>query len=701
MTDNNRLDYTFEDSALKSLFDHPEIGVYTSTLAGKFLKVNKKFSEIVGYTEEELINMAIEDIYFVENIDRISEDLLFDQGKAHYSFEKKIIRKDHSIIWLSFILSFNYDTAGIPYQYIGIVQDITKHKNNETELYDVKNTLESIFDTKSAMIAYLDKDFNFIRVNKRYADAGNHPPEFYIGKNHFALYPYADNEVIFRRVIETGQPVSFYAKPFEYKEFPEIGITYWDWDLIPVKNTHDTVTGLVFSLVDVTKRKKAEDELRKTNDLLENRVRERTIKLQEEVAERKRVEEALRQSEQRYREVFENTSNGVLLMDAISNDRFKIVAINPSIEKRLRMKTADVSGKYIEDVFPKDSAELLSNNYRKCIELGTMQSYEECLNMPAGIIYVYTTLIPIQDDTGKIYRILGVYRDITEHKAMAEKLKKAKEEAEYANSAKSEYIANMSHELRTPLNVILSAIQLFDLYLKGNPSLESDKYFHHLKSMKQNCFRLLRLVNNLIDTTKIDANFYELNLGNYDIVNIVEIITLSVMDYVKDRRIELSYVSNVNKKIIACDIDIIERIMLNLLSNAIKFTDANGTIQVSLIDKGKKVVISVKDSGIGIPEDKQKTIFERYKQADQLLTRKYEGSGIGLSLTKAFVEVLGGKIYVKSKVGFGSEFIVELPCKVISTNNDKTEIEYALNDYSIIQKITVELSDIYSIKEIN
>lgn len=440
------------------------------------------------------------------------------------------------------------------------------YTDKEKELYNANQILECIFDSTSLLVAYLDRNFNFIRVNKRYAEASGYPPEFYVGKNHFDLFPYGDNEEIFRNVVETGEPAVFREKPFEYKEIPERGVTYWDWDLLPIKNLHGYVTGLLLCIVDVTKRKRAEDELRQTNALLEVKVAGRTAKLKEEIAERIRIEK---------------------------------------------------------------------------------------------------------------------------------ELKRAKEEAEQANNAKSEYIANMSHELRTPLNVVLSAIQLFDIHVKSNPHSVDDKHFQHLKSMKQNCLRLLRLINNLIDTTKIDANFFELNLGNYDIVTILATITQSVTDYVRNKNISLSFSSDVEKKIIACDIDMIERIMLNLLSNAIKFTESNGRIDVTLTDKESSVIISVKDDGIGIPEDKQKLIFDRYKQADRLLTRKHEGSGIGLSLTKSFVDALGGKMSVNSRPGYGSEFIVELPCK-LTKEDQQPEVSHNLNDLTV-QKISVELSDLYSI----
>lgn len=284
---------------------------------------------------------------------------------------------------------------------------------------------------------------------------------------------------------------------------------------------------------------------------------------------------------------------------------------------------------------------------------------------------------------------------LSRYKAELE-LKNAKEKAEELCHNKSEYIANMSHELRTPLNVMFGAIQLFESYLKNDSELCKEKVKKHLKSMNQNCFRLLRLVNNLIDTSKIDAGFCDINLQNCDIVEITEGITLSVCEYIKQKGIELVFETNVEKKIIACDIDMIERIILNLLSNAFKFTKPNGFICVSIIDGDDFLTISVKDNGIGIAAEKQGIIFERYKQLDKLLTRENEGSGIGLSLIKSIIELHGGNISVKSECGVGSEFLVELPIKVLPQNSVSQEnTNYLINNERLIERMNVEFADIY------
>ncbi|QXM05775.1 hybrid sensor histidine kinase/response regulator [Crassaminicella indica] len=272
-------------------------------------------------------------------------------------------------------------------------------------------------------------------------------------------------------------------------------------------------------------------------------------------------------------------------------------------------------------------------------------------------------------------------------------LLKANEIIQY-NKLQTEFFANISHEFRTPLNLIFSTIQLFELCMQDHLDIKENKY---IKIMKQNCYRLLRLVNNLIDITKIDSGYFEIDLQNHNIVDIVENITLSISEYIERNDLKLIFDTDVEEKIIACDVDKIERIILNLLSNAIKFTKSGGNIIVKIYDKKEKVVISVKDTGKGIPKDKIDTIFERFMQIDKSLSRKREGSGIGLSLVKALVEMHGGEIFVKSEYGKGTEFIIELPAKVLPIEDEAIKKDDGYNEHNYIESINIEFSDIYSI----
>lgn len=274
-------------------------------------------------------------------------------------------------------------------------------------------------------------------------------------------------------------------------------------------------------------------------------------------------------------------------------------------------------------------------------------------------------------------------------------IKKNKDLLNYAlecDKMKTEFFSNISHELRTPLNVIMSALQL--LKLQTEQSDYAAKGSKYLNIMQQNCFRLLRLVNNLIDITKIDADYFELKLQNYDIISHIRNITLSVVEYASNRGIMIYFDTNSEEKIIAYDPDQIERIILNLLSNAIKFTHAGGEITVSIYEREDYIEITVKDTGIGIPADMQGCIFERFVQADKSLKRECEGSGIGLSLVKALVEKHDGEITLVSKLGMGSEFKVILPCKTIEVSEYRS-LDY-VNSINHVEKVSIELSDIYS-----
>lgn len=261
---------------------------------------------------------------------------------------------------------------------------------------------------------------------------------------------------------------------------------------------------------------------------------------------------------------------------------------------------------------------------------------------------------------------------------------------------KTEFFSNISHEFRTPLNVILGALQLFELYITNKKPVKMEDIVKRIKTMRQNCLRLLRLVNNLIDTTRIDSGYSDINFQDDNIVQVVEDITLSVADYIKQKNIEIIFDTEIEEKVMAFDHDKVERIMLNLLANATKFTSEGGQIFVNISDKGEQIEISIKDTGIGIPEDQLDTIFERFRQVDKSLTRRHEGSGIGLSLSKSLIEMHKGKISVKSELGKGSEFIILLPVKLLDNGEKNSEMNTKqINKYSRIETIHTEFSDIY------
>ena len=421
--------------------------------------------------------------------------------------------------------------------------------------------------------------------------------------------------------------------------------------------------------------------------------------LKQEIYERKLIQEKLSESEEHYHWLVEQMPDSVIIHD------FNVIIFgNSAATKLLNVSTPkDLDGVSIFNFLHRDYHELI-NKHSQMFKSG--ENYP--LMIEAVLVRTDSTLLDVEITSfafmykeNQVY--MSIIHDLSDQKKVNELQKNIEKEQKLLSEAlqfdklRTEFFSNISHELRTPLNVILSTLQLLDLYLKKDILQDDEQNIHkHIKIMKQNCFRLLRLLNNIIDISKIDSGFMSLQLQNRDIVSTIEDITLSIINYVQAKGITLIFDTNVEEKNMVFDPDKIERIMLNLLSNAIKFTEPGGNISVNLYNKGDNIIISVKDTGIGIPEQKQDIIFERFRQVDETLSRNSEGSGIGLSLVKSFVEMHDGKISVKSDYGKGSEFIIELPVYIqVIQDIALTQIQSHIHENNTL-KATIEFSDIYS-----
>lgn len=407
--------------------------------------------------------------------------------------------------------------------------------------------------------------------------------------------------------------------------------------------------------------------------------------------QRKYMEGVLLKNEACYNLLIQNSRDAIFV-----HRDYKLIFSNEGAAKLIGfMNAEELIGKSILDFIPRDEKDSMKQKFLKVYdEKATMLTFEDKIEKNNGEIAVVQNTSTYFIYEGKP-TTLSIFRDITPEKQV-EKLQKdveknielLKETREF-NKFITEFFSNISHELKTPLNVIFAAVQVLNLYSNTGKEFK-DKQDKYLEVMRQNCYRLMRLINNLLDMTRADSGFLKLNAQNYNIISVVEDITLSVASYVEDKGISLIFDTNVEEKVMAFDPYKIERIILNLLSNAIKFTNPEGEIYVNIIDMESSVTISVRDTGVGIPEDKLQVIFERFGQVDKTLSRNREGSGIGLSLVKSFVEMHGGKIHAKSKLGVGSEFIIELPAVILEENEDES-----FTHETNTERINIEFSDIY------
>lgn len=345
-----------------------------------------------------------------------------------------------------------------------------------------------------------------------------------------------------------------------------------------------------------------------------------------------------------------------------------------------------------------------------------LNEYEKALYHYSNLIklsrkYGYRFIDKIYERLSKTYERGGNYKLAMEYLEKANSIMISYDNSKYrdkyaelyknlevlqeSEKTKSEFFANISHEFKTPINVIYSSVQLLNLYKNKNDREFMGYYLKYKNNIKQNCLRSFKLIDNIIDASRINKGNYEANFNNINIVELVEKITNSITPYVEIKNIMVIFDTNIEELIIKCDVYMVERIILNLLSNAIKFTPKNGKIIVSVNDKENEVEIRVRDTGIGIPKEMKDKIFNKFTQVDKSLNRSKEGSGIGLSLVKSLVDLLNGKIYLNTEYKNGSEFVLNLPKdKIVEGEwSDYKKEGYKLN----VEKISVELSDIYDL----
>jgi len=446
-----------------------------------------------------------------------------------------------------------------------------------------------------------------------------------------------------------------------------------------------------------------------TERVLKNQSIEQQYKLIEQQKEQldERLEKKLEKLNTQLISILENLSEGVIVAD----NKGKIIMVN-SEAKRLvyQLEKATTLGDALRNtkLFDMKGNEIPFENFPKIKALRG----ERVKNVKVFVgdinkeYFMEISSIPIYNMNGDLTMVVSCFHEITEtienqrlienhQEQMVEIEKKEIEILKKEIEMKDEFLSLISHEFKTPLTVINAAIQAMELICKNELS---DKAKGFLNKIRQNSNRQLKLVNNLLDITSMNAGHLKVNKINTEIVLLTRSITESITIYAELKNINLSFSSTLEKKVVAIDEEKYERIFLNLLSNAIKFTPKGKSITVKVsqkIIKGRcNVCIQVRDEGIGIPQDKQELIFERFGQVDSSLSKQAEGTGIGLHLVKMLVEILGGEITLESKEGEGSTFTFMLPiAKVKETPLE--EIIQEISDKRLIKATAIEFSNVY------
>ncbi len=598
----------------RMLFDSINDAVFVSELSedgksSKFIRVNNVACERLGYTKEELLSKSTFDI----NSEKTKPNVAILMNKIinnkHALVETEHLTKDGKIIPVEVstnVTQFNDKT----YLY-SIARDITERKLSEALFKD-------IIEKNPMSIQILDIEGYPIQTNSAHnALFGAKPPASYSIFKDKQLLKQGFGKLF--EQIKKGEIVNF---PDSYYNVRDIDPSFPD---------HPFWTKAIgFTLTDI------------------NGTPEKIVLMHENITESKHAKELLN-------DIIEKNPISIQIVD---KDGYTL-KVNPSFIKLFgAMPPTDFS--IFEDLKEKGFKDLIEQvREGEVIQFPDVyynirDTDTELLDKP---VWIRAILFPLKDNYGKLEHFVFMHENITERKNAEQDLIKSKEKAEESNRLKTAFLANMSHEIRTPMNGILGFADLLK-----EPKLTGNEQKHYISIIERSGQRMLNIINDIITISKIEAGSKEVVISEININDILEYIYTFFKPEAEQKGILLSFKNSLSAdaSIINSDKEKIYGILTNLVNNAIKFTD-KGSIEYGCDIKFNNIMFYVKDSGIGVPIERQTAIFERFIKADIENKRAFQGAGLGLAISKSYIEILGGEIWLESEVGKGSKFYFTIP----------------------------------------
>ena len=602
-------------------------GYFEVDLNGKYTFVNDVICRQLQYSREELIGSDNRKHQNEANAKKTYQAFLdaYSTGKPVPALELEVIRKDGSTQIVEVSISLIRDTEGQPIGFRGISRDITERKQAAQAVRESEALQRRLMEALPIGLIVVDPETRVIdHANATAAVMFGATVDQIVGHRcHTFLCP----------AQEGACPVCDLGKDVDNSE---------RW-MVCADGRHRPVLKTVKKI-----------KIHGSEKLLECFV---------DITERKKIETALQASEDRFRSMVES------LPDPYSEINLEgaITFVNEAFVHETGYSRDELMGKKFNMLLDESNARLAKRKYGEIYKTGRgVKNLELAWISKSGrVVLAEVSVSPIRRADGTMTGFQSVYRDITERRQMEIALSRAKEEAEVASNAKSEFLASMSHEIRTPLNAILG---MADLLTETPLNKEQQKFVQIFREAGEN---LLNIINDILDISKVEAGHIHLEHIPFDLGKLVEQTgdIMSVRAHKKALELACRVAPGVPTKLMG-DPTRLRQVLINFIGNAVKFTES-GEVMLEVKLTGPSAVhtkqntmdltFSVKDTGIGIPADKIHNIFERFTQADSSTTRKYGGTGLGLTISKSIVDLMGGTISVESKEGKGSIFSFTAP----------------------------------------
>ncbi|MFZ4398977.1 MAG: PAS domain S-box protein [Bacteroidales bacterium] len=632
----------------RNIFENAQEGIFQTNIDGTYISVNPALAKMYGFdSPEELIKSRLDiakDAYYNPNEREKFLKVINEHGFVK-GYEYEVKRKDGTKIWFYEDAAAIKDVNGEIKHFEGFVIDITERKLAEEKLKENEESLRIIFNTSPSAIYIKDHNGVYLMVNNKFAERHNTIPSKMVGLQDisFAKKWLTNTEQIEkfraseRKVIENKETLFIPDEKFVYND----GTIKWYQSTKSQITIKDNPNYLMCVSTDISELKLKEQDLIKASEQIINS--EYRIKLAVSTGQLG---------------IWDwNIKDNTMIWDA---RMFELYGI-----------TKDDSPNNIDawtnGLHPDDKQMALDECNAALKGEKDFNTIFRVLHPNGNILYLKADGTVIRDSEGEAIRMIGINKDITKSKLSEQELIIAKERAEESDRLKSAFLANMSHEIRTPMNGILGFSELLK-----EPGLTGEEQQEYIRIIEKSGARMLNIINDIVDISKIEAGLMEISLSESNINEQIDYVYTFFKPEVEAKGMKLFFNNKLPSREanIQTDHEKFYAILINLVKNAIKYS-IKGSIEIGYVLKTQKTVneksncneleFYVKDTGIGIPENRQQAIFERFIQADISDKRAYQGAGLGLAITKSYVELLGGKIWVESEEGIGSCFYFTIP----------------------------------------
>jgi PAS domain S-box-containing protein len=675
ITERKKAEEELKESKEKyqTLFENNSSAIALFEVDTTIIMVNEEFCKLCGYNRQEIIGMKWTELIHSEELTkllRFNKLRLINPNDAPAKYEFSLFHKSGNLIYafISITLLSNK-------QIIASLVDITEQKKAEKALSESELRYRNLFDKANEGLILLTMDGKIAELNQSFAQMHGFTVEEMKNmdiKDLDVLREDAfDGRAEVMRHILAGEVVRF-----EVEHYHKDGHSFF---------MSDTV-----SLITIAEQ-------------------QYFLAFHQDITERKLAEEALLESEEKYKQIFDNTFDIMSIYEVTEEGRYKVINFN-NAESKLIGNVEYYQNRYIDDCIPPELFNQFKQNYERCIIEEKLIVYDEDISFGNINKTFNTQLIPLKNNAGRIHRIIVISRDITEIKLLNTQLINqneklnilnndltfAKEKAEESDRLKTAFLMNISHEIRTPLNGILGFSKMLQY-----DDLSKEEITEFTGIIQKSGDRLMEIVHNVLDISKIETGQFEINKKTVSIKSLITDLYGFFIKIANEKELKLNYhlCSDNDNFTIFTDESKLNQILKNLINNAIKFT-YNGSVDfgyeiITKPSEGLKpsegsdmIQFYVKDTGIGISSELHDRIFERFTQAEDTVGRNFEGAGLGLAICKGLVELLGGRIWVESEDDNGSTFYFTIPInpdnQIIHINKKTSQIIIKLKKLKIL-----------------